>query len=362
MDYRLKLFEMMANNFDITFIFTKQGIGQESIKENHLCIPEKWKHKILKTNFIFFGKDIGMFFRLAKEIFIGNYDAVIISTNWYICWPIAKITRKKVIYWTEFWYWENHSLIRKLLNSCTFYIARNSDSIITTGSKAYFSFLKLGVSKEKMFTHPQCSAYYDVGNAVNLKANLGLTDKKVILYLGRIVSFKGLNYLIEALKIVNDTVNDAYLIVVGTGPFEAHCKKLANDLCISNIIFTGYLDDASMKLNYYKTCDLFILPSIMSEGKYEPWGLVVNEAMGFSKPVITTDAVGSEYDMVQDDYNGYVVPNKDAKALANAILFIIQDEYKMKQMGFNSRKRYEEINVHEKLFSKFKEAIDYVFS
>ncbi|WP_319507163.1 glycosyltransferase family 4 protein [uncultured Methanolobus sp.] len=358
MDYRLKLFEMISNEYDATFIFTKQGLGQESVKENHLQIPIIWKHKILRTKWYFFGKDIGMIFKLSKEILLGGYDAILFSTNWYVCWPLSKLTRKKSIYWTEFWYWKNTSMLRKLLNACTYYIAKNSDSIVATGSKAYLSHMELGVKEEKIFTYPQCSANYNT-DVNDLRFELGLVDKKIILYLGRIVSFKGLPYLIESLKNVNKHVDNAFLIVIGTGPLEGYCKKLAADLGLHNIMFTGFLDDESMKLRYYKTCDLFVLPSVIIEGTYEPWGLVVNEAMGFAKPIITTDAVGSEYDMVQNEFNGYVVPNKDSEALSKAILKIITDDAIIRKMGLNSRERYEHINVHKKMFEKFTEAISY---
>lgn len=361
MDYRIELFEMLNSEYDITFIFTKQGRGQANVKEKHLN-PPGWKHKILRTKYLIKNRDIGMYPKLIKELLFGKYDVFLVSNSWYICWPIAKLTRKKFIYWTEFWHWENTSTTRKILNSTTFFISRHSDAVIATGTKAAQAQAGIGVDKDKIFTHPQCSVDYSQIYISDFREKLNLQNKKIILYVGRLVEEKGLPFLIEAVSFVNQQIDNAFLIIVGTGPLENYCKELSKEMGVTNILFQGFVGNESEKGSYYKACNLFILPSIFINNIYDPWGLVVNEAMAFGKPVITTDAVGAAYDMVKEGINGYTVSNGNSLELSKAILKVITDEKLEDEMGLNSRKIFEEKNNNKQLFLKFKQCIDSVCS
>ncbi len=358
MDYRIELFEMLNSEYDITFLFTKQGRGQSNVKENHLN-PPGWKYKTLKTDFIILNRDLGMYSKLINELLFGRYDVLLVSNSWYICWPIAKLTHKKFIYWTEFWHWENTSLVRRILNSLTFFISKNADAVIATGTKAAKAQMDIGVEKGKVFTYPQCSVDYSITCRNDLREELNIQNKKIILYVGRVVEQKGLPSLIKALSLVNQCVDNAFLIVIGTGPLEKFCKNLCKEMGIENILFLGYVSEND-KASYYKTCDLFVLPSIFTGSQYEPWGLVINEAMAFGKPIITTDAVGAELDMVENGINGYVVKNGDSFELSKAILKIISDKELEKKMSINSKRIFEEKNSSKKLFLEFKQCIDFV--
>ena len=64
MDYRINFFSMLADKYDVTFVFTKHGFGQGGVPENHLNIPDNWKSKVVKTNTFLRNIDIGMYFNL----------------------------------------------------------------------------------------------------------------------------------------------------------------------------------------------------------------------------------------------------------------------------------------------------------
>lgn len=83
---------------------------------------------------------------------------------------------------------------------------------------------------------------------------------------------------------------------------------------------------------FYDLCEVFVLPSVD-----EPWGLVVNEAMNLAKPVVVSDRVGSGYDLVRNGENGFMVPARDADALAGALSAILSDPGLARSMGLRSR-------------------------
>jgi glycosyltransferase involved in cell wall biosynthesis len=358
-DYRLDIFEKLNDNYDIKFFFTIQGTGQENIKEDHISTPPHWASKTLTTKFRAKNKDLGMLFRLIKEIYFGDFDLLVCSTNRRICWTIAKIKRKKIIMWTEFWLWNNNSFFQRLANRSTFYVFINSDAIIATGSKAFQSQRLLGVDESKIFVYPQCSKDYTSIVPEKMELDAELKDKKIILYCGRLTKVKGLNILIEAIHKLNLMMEDTHLVILGRGPLEDECRQMAVNLDVKNISFMGHVE-VPIKAFFYKKCNVFVAPSLFYNGGYEPWGLVVNEAMAFGKPVIGTTAVGSAFDLIVNGKNGFMVEEGNPDELCEALYNILSNDKIEDKMGLTSLKLYAEKNDYLKFYNSFKSAIDFV--
>ena len=77
------------------------------------------------------------------------------------------------------------------------------------------------------------------------------------------------------------------------------------------------------------------------------------------KPIVTTDAVGAAYDLVKPRQNGYIVRNGDVDALYNAIKTLLSDDERIKTMGLNSRRIFEQFNDYGKMYDGFRNAISY---
>lgn len=138
---------------------------------------------------------------------------------------------------------------------------------------------------------------------------------KRILYVGRLVGYKGVKYLIQAMQNV-----DADLILAGDGPLEHALKQLANQLHLKDKIhFLGFIDE-SEKQALYRMADVFVLPSIQ---RSEAFGYVLLEAMSQGTPVITTDMPTGVRWVNQHEETGLVVPPKNSAALADAVNQII---------------------------------------
>lgn len=124
------------------------------------------------------------------------------------------------------------------------------------------------------------------------------------IYVGRLIDVKNVLMLIDVFN-----KNGKPLTIVGTGILADELKAKAN----GNISFTGFIDNASLGA-IYQDHDIFILPSY-----YEPWGLVVEEALYWGLPVIVSDKVGSSEDMVKELNTGLIFKNKDADDLQRCI-------------------------------------------
>jgi len=164
-------------------------------------------------------------------------------------------------------------------------------------------------------------------------------DKPIILFVGRLIYYKGIEYLVEAMRDV-----DGYLLIIGGGPLKDKIRDLIEKLALTKKVFLlGRIEDDDLG-SYYKACDLLCLPSIH---KSEAYGLVQLEAMNFGKPVVSTIIKGSGVDWVnQSDITGLTVEPKNPKALAGALNKIIQDPGRGKILGQNGKTRFErEFNI-----------------
>lgn len=113
-----------------------------------------------------------------------------------------------------------------------------------------------------------------------------LKDKKLesyVLFVGRLVEYKGVRYLIEAMK-----STQCKLIIAGTGPDELKLKQqvMIDDDLSKRIFFTGRISSKKELYSLYENAYCFVLPSIT---KNENFGVVQLEAMAFAKTVITTN-------------------------------------------------------------------------
>jgi glycogen(starch) synthase len=148
----------------------------------------------------------------------------------------------------------------------------------------------------------------------------GSKDATMIVYIGRLVRQKGVSVLIGALRMLLNTSPElrerVKLVIVGEGPMREHLERDAAYLGVSNhVVFTGYLDDYTVKC-LLKAADVVTVPSL-----YEPFGIVALEAMAAKKPVVVSD-VGRLSELICAG-EGIKVPSDNSERLANGILQIL---------------------------------------
>ena len=153
----------------------------------------------------------------------------------------------------------------------------------------------------------------------------------IVLFVGRLVPYKGVDVLLDALKGV-----DAAAFIVGDGPQRSSLEAQAHRLGIGNRVkFLGAVAGEELAA-LYRACDVFVLPSVTRQ---EAFGVVQLEAMAAGKPVISTD-VGTGVAWVnRHGETGYVVPPGDPAALREAIRRLVGDSALQQSMGDAARRR-----------------------
>lgn len=173
-----------------------------------------------------------------------------------------------------------------------------------------------------------------------LQAELGIGPGPVTLFVGKLVRHKRPESLLRAFDRATDT-NEGSLVFVGDGEKRSDLERTVAQLGRSdNVHFTGFVNQSELP-KYYKAADVFVLPS-----SRETWGLVINEAMNFSLPVVATDAVGAVPDLVDED-NGRVVATDDVDALAEVLKTLLDSEQLRERLGEESSRRIESWGIEE---------------
>ena len=167
------------------------------------------------------------------------------------------------------------------------------------------------------------------------KEKLGISnDTKVVLFVGQMIHRKGIDVLLMCAEQICMKHGDVLFVLVG-----GNCPKELIDQkerLGNNVIFVPFVIPDELK-SYYRAADVFCLPT-----REDIWGLVINEAMTYELPIITTDRCGAGVELVKDGINGFIVPSDDIGMMIKRLESIIMNG---NSMGLESRKIISEYTI-----------------
>ena len=256
------------------------------------------------------------------------------APSFLLGWAIARLRGTKTAFWCEVTWdkwvqrrkWKEW-LKRKVLPSAPTTIGAGEDGrayAMRYGVPAHRALSLIHVIDVEHFTSGRGKAWKERDQ---LRTQLGLISTTFI-YVGRLWWGKGINYLLEAFCEVQRRAGDVVsLLLVGDGPEELQLRQICQERGIRNVVFAGFHQKPVMP-RYYAIADVFVFPTLG-----DTYGLVVDEAMACSLPVISTSAVGEIHDRIEDGVNGYIVPPEDSAVLADRMLRLVRDPELRERMG-----------------------------
>ena len=201
-------------------------------------------------------------------------------------------------------------------------------------------YLAYGVPAEKITLMPYVvdNEFFRQESALTARPpwHLHKDHQPVVMYAGKLASHKSVDLLIEALhqadRILPSHIQPR-LLIVGEGEMRQKLQALAEKRLPGRAWFAGFRNQTEMPA-LYSLADIFVLPS-----QFEPWGLVVNEAMNAAKPVVVSDRVGARIDLVQPGVNGEVFTSGSSASLAQALLPLLSEPGRRSAYGRKSLER-----------------------
>jgi glycosyltransferase involved in cell wall biosynthesis len=137
--------------------------------------------------------------------------------------------------------------------------------------------------------------------------------RKRLLYSGRLISVKRVDVLLEAFSRVALARPDWDVVIAGDGPLRRALERSLPEAVKPRVKWLGFQQFDQLILAYH-ACDVLVHPS-----EYEPWALVINEAVACELPVISTSVVGAAVELVRHKENGLLVPPRSVEGMADAI-------------------------------------------
>ncbi|MDI6892268.1 MAG: glycosyltransferase family 4 protein [Actinomycetota bacterium] len=219
----------------------------------------------------------------------------------------------------------------KIYNYITFYpngwwCFQKADAIASEGEVQSEEIVKIfHVSKEKIVVLPDGVDLSFIRESIARpkvsRQDLGLNEKDfVLINVNRLVSNKGVNYLIDALKMLRGRIPNLKLIIVGTGPEESSIISMIKDYELDDVVLHFKNVEDSLLFSYYGLSDLFVCPTL-----FEGLPLVVLEAMACGLPIVATNT-GENPQVVKEDVNGHLVPVASAQGLAEGIFKVYEND------------------------------------
>lgn len=330
--YRKALFNLLANEYDLTVVHSGAKTVTISDKYNEIVVPRK---------------KIGKFcFQIEILTEINNgYDVIIAMCDFH--WPLnflSQLIRPKK---TKYIYWGSWLTNKSLVDKVKVLIAKSADANIFYCERDKQNFLRHKVPSEKLFV---ANNTFDVGMRVESHKH---NNKFRILFVGSLDPRKNNEYLIFAFNNIKHKIDKHIILtIVGEGKLESKLKEMVVGLGLSDrIFFEGKITDNGTLLRYYNEAIVSV--------SYGQAGLSILQSLGFGVPFITSENAisGGEITNIINGYNGFLCDGS-LTDLEEKLMTMCFDGDKAREMGENAFKYYSKNCTIENMFQGFRMAIE----
>jgi glycosyltransferase involved in cell wall biosynthesis len=344
--YRVPVFKALAQRkeIDLHVIFLSESdpslrqwrVYKEEIDFQYQVLPS-WRRRFGRYNLLLNSGMSAAMNRIRPDvIFCGGY-------NYLASWRAAtwaNSRRVPFLLWSESTaadsrrrHWPVELMKARFLRLCRGFVVPGRSSL---------DYLKgLGITEKQIFHAPNAVDTVMFSklageargrkSAVQARHNL---PSRYFLFVGRLVEAKGVFELVEAYAQMHEEVRSQVgLVFVGEGDARIDLMKLSAKASPGKVQFLGFVHREQLP-ELYALADALIFPT-----HSDPWGLVVNEAMSCGLAVVATSVAGCVADLVQDGWNGFVVPREDPAQLAASMTHLAADSELRLRMGSNSWER-----------------------
>ena len=245
---------------------------------------------------------------------------------------IVALTHGHEVWWSKVWPFSSAmKSISRHVNHLT-YLGEYTRSAIATSitKEAAAGMVKIAPGIDTDHFSPQ--------DATQLRSELGLSEKKVVVSVGRLVHRKGQDVLIEAMPGILREVPEAHILMIGEGPYRSYLENRVKALGLhERITFIGRIQYADLP-KYICVGDLFVMPSRsrLAGLEVEGLGIVYLEASACGLPVIAGNSGGAP-DAVLEGETGLVVDGTSKAEVAAAVVELLSDPDRSKAMGIRGR-------------------------
>ena len=349
--YRVRFFDELGKRMDVTVLFADR-IEDKKHRNAGWYEPSAGSFRSVQLEKTFSVKSNSLCLDVTKWL-KQPFDHIVVCgySNPTVIFAMAWMRLHRINFWMEV----DGGLIRQegkakyLLKRS---LVRMASRWLSTGEATTRYLVHYGADEARVKKYPFSSlnesdllpAAVTPEEKAAMKLALNFTEKHVVLAIGQFIHRKGFDVLLKAAASLGEDVGIYIIGGVPTGEY----LKLRDERMLHNVHFLGFQPRERLTL-CYKAADLFVLPT-----REDIWGLVINEAMAYGLPVVTTDRCVAGLELVEEGINGYIVPVGDVDALAEKIVQVFaQGAAAMGEASLEKIRPYTIENmakVHEEIF------------
>ncbi len=338
--YRIDFYNELGKYYDLTVLFeAKRAPG----------ITFNWKEDAIRNFKTIFLKEGNIeekridwsIFKYIKSL---KYDRIVITNYAYATEMMAllSIKSRKIPYYYE--------LDGAMANYQEAKIKRFIKRFFLSGAKGYISPSKISDeyikfyagSKARIYRYPFTSLKESdiLQNPVtyqekaDIKKQLKIAENKIVLAIGQFIPRKGFDILLKASQHINKEVG---IYIVGGKPTPEYLK-MQQDMNLTNVHFEGFKTKQELSL-YFKAADIFVHPT-----REDIWGLVINEAMGYGLPTITTNKCVAGMELLPAEC---IIDTENVEQLSNSINKMLADESLCKELSKENLEKIKEYTIEK---------------
>jgi len=215
-------------------------------------------------------------------------------------------------------------------------VLKNATRYFSTANEHDRYYLAYGVDKKRIVRYPFTSilekdiipSLLTEARKRELRKKLNISESKIVLGVGQFIYRKGFDILIETYNMLPDDIG---IYIVGGEPTQEYKDLACNK---DRIHFVGYKEKNELS-DYYMASDVFVLPT-----REDIWGLVINEAMAYGLPVVTTNRCVAGLELVKNNENGFTIPVNNKEELARAIIMCFDNYEAFAQQSLDTINEY----------------------
>ncbi len=234
--------------------------------------------------------------------------------------------------WTNDHFQAETSIHTKLRMDKENSLMKKANHVVTISESMKDAIIKRGIPEEKITVVPNAvdtSYFKPKKKSTKLINSLGIKNKTVIGYISNMSYREGHDVLIKAFKTISEEVEDAMLLLVGSGREKENLEKLVNELGLEEkVIFTGNVDHSLIK-EYYALIDLFVVPRRRDYAADLVTPLKPYEAMGMKIPLLMSDRAALK-EIIGED-RGFIFKTEDEEDLARVAISCLNDQSECKR-------------------------------
>ena len=331
--YRVDFFNELGKYTNLTVTFEREKASDRNDK----WVRERAQnYEEIVFDGLKLGSDKAITFRVLK-VLNRKWDAVIITgystpTAMLSIWYLKK-NRKPFFIEADGGFIRNECSIKKYIKR---YFVSSASGWFLGSKESASCFEHYGAEKSRIYYYPFTSIFEAdlkcnstvLRSKKSYKEELGIKEEKIILFVGQIIKRKGVDDLIKASELIDKSVG---IYIVGGEPTKELLQIMNNSKYNpGRIHFEGFKHKDELDA-YYRAADLFVLPT-----REDVWGLVINEAMSYGLPIITTLTCLAGKELVIDGENGRIIHPDDPGELAEAANEVLSEnkylEYGLKSL------------------------------